>query len=79
MTVVLEAPQPEDAEQSGAQLARMLLSPLPHDLDENDLARYKGITPPLASWDYIAGRCADASGVLFDIVLSETSKGDYAG
>ncbi len=71
-------PQPEDAEMSGAQLARMLRSPAPYDLDEEALGRYKGLRPPLVSWQYILERCGKASDILFDTLLSDPSeeKGD---
>lgn len=39
------------------QLIRQLAEPLPPDLDEIDLSRYKGIRPPYNSWDHIVGIC----------------------
>jgi hypothetical protein len=39
------------------QLVRQLAEPLPHDLDEIDLSRYKGIRAPFDSWSHIVGIC----------------------
>jgi len=39
------------------QLVRQLAEPSPHDLDEIDLSRYKGIRAPFDSWSHIVGIC----------------------
>lgn len=39
------------------QLARQLADPKPHDLEQTDVAHYKGIVKPWAEWAAIAGRC----------------------
>ena len=53
------------------QLARQLAEPKPYDLDEIDIADYKGIAPPLDRWENIANICnrvsAILSGLLADI------------
>jgi hypothetical protein len=35
------------------QLVRQLAEPNPYDLDDIDVSQYKGVRPPLNSWDYI--------------------------
>ena len=52
------------------QLARQLAEPKPYDLDEIDIADYKGIAPPLDRWENISEVCTRVSALLSDF-LSE--------
>ena len=46
------------------QLARQLAEPKPYDLDEIDIADYKGIAPPLDRWENISEVCTRVSAIL---------------
>jgi hypothetical protein len=48
------------------QLSRQLAEPKPYDLDDIDIARYKGIAPPLDRWEAISGICNRVSALLSD-------------
>ncbi|MCP4666915.1 MAG: hypothetical protein GY849_11165 [Deltaproteobacteria bacterium] len=48
------------------QLIRQLAEPKPGDLDDIDLSHYKGLKPPLDSWDNIKGICEEISVALGD-------------
>jgi len=52
------------------QLARQLAEPKPYDLDEIDIADYKGIATPLDRWENISEVCTRVSALLSDF-LSE--------
>lgn len=43
------------------QLVRQLAEPAPGDLDQIDLPKYKGISPPFDSWAHIVGICEKVS------------------
>ncbi len=43
------------------QLIRQLSEPTPYDLDDIDVSQYKGVSPPLNSWDYIKNVCEKIS------------------
>ncbi|NLB83793.1 MAG: nucleotidyl transferase AbiEii/AbiGii toxin family protein [Synergistaceae bacterium] len=64
-------PQPEGAETSRSQLIRMLAMPMPYDLAETDVEKYKGIVPPWNSWEYIHKRSLFISDLLFDSTVIE--------
>jgi len=68
-------PQAEDAEPSALQLVRMLCEPMPYDLNDDGLAQYDQLSSPLTSWRSISARCATASGILFDVVMSQMGEG----
>ena len=46
------------------QLARQLAEPKPYDLDEIDIADYKGIATPLDRWENISEVCTRVSAIL---------------
>jgi len=48
------------------QLIRQLAEPAPHDLEGIDVSQYKGLGPPLNSWDYIKNLCEKISVELGD-------------
>ncbi|MBF0456981.1 MAG: hypothetical protein HQK99_03700 [Nitrospirae bacterium] len=49
------------------QLIQQLSAPQPYDLDEIDLAEYKGVRPPFDSWGYVAGMCGKLSDWLLNV------------
>jgi len=53
------------------QLMRQLAEPNPYDLDDVDVHQYKGISPPLNSWDYIQKACERISVELGDMLSEE--------
>ncbi len=53
------------------QLIRQLAEPNPYDLDDVDVHHYKGIGPPLNSWDYIQKVCERISVELGDVLSEE--------
>lgn len=46
------------------QMVKQLGQAQPYDLDEVDLAEYKGVKAPYDQWEYIRQRCEDISAVL---------------
>jgi hypothetical protein len=48
-----------------AQLIMQLAEPPPYDLDQVDLAEYKGVRPPLDQWAHVAEVCGALSDRLF--------------
>lgn len=53
------------------QLIRQLADPNPYDLDDVNVNQYKGISPPLNSWDYIQKVCERISVELGDMLSEE--------
>ena len=66
-------PQPEDAETTLFQLAKMLASPKPYDLSDENVSMYKGIVSPWNSWEYILRRGLEISDIIFDDMLKPES------
>jgi hypothetical protein len=48
------------------QLIRQVAEPNPYDLDDINVSQYKGVRPPLNSWDYIKNVCEKISVELGD-------------
>ncbi|NOY69339.1 MAG: hypothetical protein GXP53_07595 [Deltaproteobacteria bacterium] len=48
------------------QLVRQLAEPHPYDLDDIDISQYRGVRPPLDSWEYIKSACESVSVELGD-------------
>jgi len=50
------------------QLQVQLASPLPYDLEENDLSEYKNLDPRWHEWEVVKAACAHVATVIFDRV-----------
>jgi len=50
------------------QLTKQLAEPKPHDLDEIEIANYKGIVAPLDNWESISEICNQVSAILSDLL-----------
>jgi len=61
------------------QLARQLAAPAPHDLADTDVARYKGIVAPWASWDRIAEQCRAVAVWIAELLADGGAAGTDAG
>lgn len=61
---------PQDSGESVLrQLAKQLAEPLPDDLDDVDLTKYRELKAPWTSWDYVKDSCLSLSDAIVDSFL----------
>jgi hypothetical protein len=61
-----------DERRVSTQLIRQLAEPLPYDLSEVDLTRYRKLDPRWQKWDHVAARCR----LLATGILDRTATGE---
>lgn len=61
-------PHDGDAGAVRQQLARQLSEPTPWDLDQVELAEYKGLVPPWTDWDAVVEACRGLSDAMVDAI-----------
>ena len=64
-------PQPEDADTTSQQLAKMLAEPLPFDFspEEDSLTVWRKLQPPWTDWTFVTGYCRKLSARLLHIMF----------
>lgn len=72
--------QQESGESPLQQLQVQLASPLPHDLEETELAEYKNLAPRWHDWGAVKAVCAHLAMVIFDRVCDlDSDRSDERG
>ena len=64
-------PQPDDADTTSQQLAKMLAEPRPHDFhpDEDSLTVWRALKRPWTDWTFVSRRCRELSARLFTVFV----------
>lgn len=70
-------PQPDNADTTTQQLAKMLAEPRPYDFDpeEDALTVWRALKPPWSDWTLVVRYCRDLSARLFDLLM-DPSRGE---
>ena len=69
-------PQPEDADSTTQQLAKMLADPRPYDFDpeEDSLTVWRALVPPWTEWPYVSSYCRNLAARLFDELMDASGE-----